>query len=85
MEKSVRARPRQRGKADPRVVPPLTPTGPILRTVADEEEQTTARQTLHEGVQDGLSLGGLWSLAGTAREKEMPDTNEMPVLRSSRR
>jgi hypothetical protein len=57
MEKSFRARPRQWVKAEPRVVPPLIPTGLILRTVADQEEQTTTRQTLHEGVQDGLGLG----------------------------
>jgi hypothetical protein len=36
-------------------------------------------------IQDGLSVGGLQALAGTAREKELSDTNEMPVLRSSRR
>lgn len=35
--------------------------------------------------QDGLSIGRLQALAGTAREKELPDTDEMPVLRSSRR
>jgi hypothetical protein len=36
-------------------------------------------------IQDGLSVGGLKALAGTAREKELSNTNEMPVLRSSRR
>jgi len=35
--------------------------------------------------QDGLSVGGLKDLAGAAREKERPDTNEVPVLRSSGR
>jgi hypothetical protein len=35
--------------------------------------------------QDGLSVGRLEALAGTARKKELPDTDEMPVLRSSRR
>jgi hypothetical protein len=35
--------------------------------------------------QDGLSVKRLGALAGTAREKELPDTDEMPVLRSSRR
>ncbi|MSO45631.1 MAG: flippase-like domain-containing protein [Acidobacteria bacterium] len=35
--------------------------------------------------QDGLSLGSLKALASTAREKEMPDSNEMPVLRPSGR
>lgn len=35
--------------------------------------------------QDGLSVGRLQTLAGAAREKELPDTDEMPVLRSSRR
>jgi uncharacterized protein (TIRG00374 family) len=35
--------------------------------------------------QDGLSLSGLKTLAGTAREEELPDTDEVPVLRSSRR
>ena len=36
-------------------------------------------------IQDGLSVGGLQALAGTAREKELPDTDEMPVLRPPRR
>ncbi len=36
-------------------------------------------------IQDGLSVGGLQALAGTAREKELSDANEMPVLRSPRR
>ncbi|MBI4266444.1 MAG: flippase-like domain-containing protein [Acidobacteria bacterium] len=35
--------------------------------------------------QDGLSLGRLPALAGAAREKEMPDTDEVPVLRPSGR
>jgi uncharacterized protein (TIRG00374 family) len=35
--------------------------------------------------QDGLSLSRLKTLAGTARAEELPDTDEMPVLRSSRR
>lgn len=35
--------------------------------------------------QDGLSLAGLKELAGTAREKELRDTNEVPVLRPSGR
>jgi uncharacterized protein (TIRG00374 family) len=35
--------------------------------------------------QDGLSLDGLKEMAITAREKEMPDTHEMSVLRSSGR
>lgn len=35
--------------------------------------------------QDGLSVGGLRRLAGEAREKEMPHTDEMPILRTSRR
>lgn len=36
-------------------------------------------------MQDGLSVGRLQALAGTAREKELPDTDEMPVLRPPRR
>ena len=35
--------------------------------------------------QDGLSVSGLQALAGTARAEEMPDSNEMPVLRTSGR
>lgn len=35
--------------------------------------------------QDGLSLGRLRELAGSARQSERPDTHEVPVLRSSRR
>jgi hypothetical protein len=35
--------------------------------------------------QDGLSVSRLKTLAGTAREEEMPDTDEVPVLRPSRR
>jgi uncharacterized protein (TIRG00374 family) len=35
--------------------------------------------------QDGLSVGGLKALAGVAREKEMPHTDEVPILRPSRR
>jgi uncharacterized protein (TIRG00374 family) len=35
--------------------------------------------------QDGLSIGGLRALVEVAREKEMPDTDEVPILRSSRR
>lgn len=35
--------------------------------------------------QDGLSVSRLKTLAGTAREEELPDTDEVPVLRSSRR
>jgi hypothetical protein len=35
--------------------------------------------------QDGLSVRRLQALTSTARAEEMPDTNEMPVLRSSRR
>jgi uncharacterized membrane protein YbhN (UPF0104 family) len=35
--------------------------------------------------QDGLSVGGLQALAGVAREKEMPHTDEVPILRPSRR
>jgi transcriptional regulator NrdR len=35
--------------------------------------------------QDGLSVGRLQALAGTAREEELPDTNEVPVLRPSGR
>ncbi len=35
--------------------------------------------------QDGLSVGRLQALAGTAREEEMPDTDEVPVLRPSGR
>jgi len=35
--------------------------------------------------QDGLSVGRLTDLAGSAREKERPETNEVPVLRSSGR
>jgi uncharacterized protein (TIRG00374 family) len=35
--------------------------------------------------QDGLSVGQLRTLASQAREKERPDTDEMPVLRSSGR
>jgi hypothetical protein len=38
-------------------------------------------------VQDGLSLGGLQALAGSVRaeKKETLDSDEVPVLRSSRR
>src|SRR5512138_1563533 len=57
MEKSFRARPRQRVKADPRAVPPPIPTGLVLRTIGDEEEHTIAPQTLREAVQYGLGLG----------------------------
>ena len=32
--------------------------------------------------QDGLSVGGLQDLASTARKEEMPDTNEVPLLRT---
>ena len=35
--------------------------------------------------QDGLSMSGLEAMAGRAREEEMGDTDEVPVLRSSRR
>ena len=35
--------------------------------------------------QDGLSLGGLKQMAGDAREKEMPHTDEVPILRPSGR
>jgi uncharacterized membrane protein YbhN (UPF0104 family) len=35
--------------------------------------------------QDGLSMRRLQAMTGTARQEEMPDTNEMPVLRPSRR
>jgi uncharacterized protein (TIRG00374 family) len=35
--------------------------------------------------QDGLSVGRLEALTGAAREKELPDTDEVPVLRTSRR
>ena len=35
--------------------------------------------------QDGLSFSRLKTLAGTAREEEMPDSDEVPVLRPSRR
>lgn len=35
--------------------------------------------------QDGLSMGGLNALTVTARDEELPDTNEMSVLRPSRR
>jgi len=35
--------------------------------------------------QDGLSVRRLQALTTTARAEEMPDTNEMPVLRTSRR
>jgi uncharacterized protein (TIRG00374 family) len=35
--------------------------------------------------QDGLSVSGLRALAGTARDEEMPASNEMPVLRTSGR
>jgi uncharacterized protein (TIRG00374 family) len=35
--------------------------------------------------QDGLSVRRLQALTSTARAEEMPDTHEMPVLRSSRR
>jgi uncharacterized protein (TIRG00374 family) len=35
--------------------------------------------------QDGLSMSRLKTLAGTAREEELPDTDEVPVLRPSRR
>lgn len=36
-------------------------------------------------VQDGLSVGGLQEMAGEAREKEMPHSDEVPILRPSRR
>jgi uncharacterized protein (TIRG00374 family) len=35
--------------------------------------------------QDGLSMRRLQAMTGNAREEEMPDTHEMPVLRPSRR
>jgi glycosyltransferase 2 family protein len=35
--------------------------------------------------QDGLSMRRLQAMAGSARDEETPDTNEMPVLRPSRR
>jgi glycosyltransferase 2 family protein len=35
--------------------------------------------------QDGLSVRRLQAMTGTARHEEMPDTNEMPVLRPSGR
>jgi uncharacterized protein (TIRG00374 family) len=35
--------------------------------------------------QDGISVGGLQALAGTARDKEVPDSNEVPLLRPSGR
>ena len=35
--------------------------------------------------QDGLSVHQLKELAGEARDKEMPDPDEVPILRSSRR
>ena len=35
--------------------------------------------------QDGLSVGGLKRMAGEAREKEMPHSDEVPILRSSGR
>ena len=35
--------------------------------------------------QDGLSVGGLQQMAGEAREKEMPHTDEVPILRPSGR
>ena len=35
--------------------------------------------------QDGLSLGRLGDLASSARDKEGPTANEVPVLRSSGR
>jgi uncharacterized protein (TIRG00374 family) len=35
--------------------------------------------------QDGLSMGRLQAMSGAARREEMPDTNEMPVLRPSGR
>ncbi len=35
--------------------------------------------------QDGLSVGGLKRMAGEAREKEMPHTDEVPILRPSGR
>jgi uncharacterized protein (TIRG00374 family) len=35
--------------------------------------------------QDGLSVHRLQELAGEARDKEMPHTDEVPILRSSRR
>jgi uncharacterized protein (TIRG00374 family) len=35
--------------------------------------------------QDGLSVGGLQALAGVAREKELPHSDEVPILRPSRR
>jgi uncharacterized protein (TIRG00374 family) len=36
-------------------------------------------------LQDGLSVRGLRALAGEAREKEMPHTDEVPILRPSGR
>jgi uncharacterized protein (TIRG00374 family) len=35
--------------------------------------------------QDGLSVGGLQRMAGEAREKELPHTDEVPILRPSGR
>jgi glycosyltransferase 2 family protein len=35
--------------------------------------------------QEGLSVGGLRRLATEAREKELPETNEVPILREPRR
>ena len=35
--------------------------------------------------QDGLSMGRLQDMTGSARDEELPDTDEMPVLRTSRR
>ena len=35
--------------------------------------------------QDGLSIGRLTTMTGEAREKEMPHTDEVPILRPSRR
>lgn len=35
--------------------------------------------------QDGLSVGRLQELAGEARDKEMPHSDEVPILRASRR
>ena len=35
--------------------------------------------------QDGLSVGGLKQMAGEAREKELPHTDEVPILRPSGR
>jgi hypothetical protein len=35
--------------------------------------------------QDGLSIGRLKQMAGEAREKEIPHTDEVPILRPSGR